>query len=169
MKKLVLSLGVVAVGVGYVVFQYMGNAGAPVVATNPGTVEQPTTNTTPPPSTTPTPAPVPIPAPTPTPAPAPTPKGQYKDGSYTGAVADAFYGPMQVRAVISGGKISDVQFLQYPSDRGTTLRISQNAMPILKREAIAAQSAKVNSISGATQTVDGFVQSLSSALAQAKA
>ena len=163
---MLLSFGVVAVGVGYVVFQYMGNTGAPVVATNPGTVEQPT-NTTPPPSTTPTPTPTPVP--TPTPAPTPAPKGQYKDGSYTGAVADAFYGPMQVRAVISGGKISDVQFLQYPSDRGTTLRISQNAMPILKQEAIANQSAKVNAISGATQTVDGFVQSLSSALAQAKA
>jgi len=42
--------------------------------------------------------------------------GSYKDGSYTGSVQDAFYGNIQVRAVISGGKITDVLFLQFPND-----------------------------------------------------
>ena len=150
-KKVLLSLGVIAIGVGYVVFQYMGNSGAAsTVATNTGTtpIDQQTTGT---------------------PPPTPAPQGQYKDGSYTGSVADAFYGPIQVKATISGGKLTDVQFLQYPNKVGHTLEVSQSAMPILKQEAIAAQGAKVNTISGATQTVDGFVQSLTSALAQAKA
>src|SRR5581483_2062800 len=73
---------------------------------------------------TPAPAPAPNPAPTPTPTPAPKPKGQYADGSYTGSVADAYYGYIQVKAVISGGKITDVQFLQYPNDRSTSIMIN---------------------------------------------
>ncbi|GCE16015.1 hypothetical protein [Tengunoibacter tsumagoiensis] len=39
---------------------------------------------------------------------------QYKDGSYTGSVADAHWGNLQVKAIIKNGKITDVQFLQYP-------------------------------------------------------
>lgn len=108
-------------------------------------------------------------------SPAPTPKTQpqsnisYKDGQYTGSVADAFYGPVQVKAVIQGGRLTDVQFLQYPSDRSTSARISSIAMPQLTSEAIQAQSANVDIISGATQTSAAFQQSLSSALAQAQA
>ena len=97
----------------------------------------------------------------------PKPQGKYKDGSYTGAVADAFYGNIQVRAVITGGKITDVIFLQYPNDRGTSIEINSQAMPILKQQAIRVQSAKVDGVSGATASSDAFVQSLGSALQQA--
>lgn len=93
----------------------------------------------------------------------------YKNGSYAGAATDAFYGIVQVKAVIQGGRLTDVQFLQYPNDRGHTIEVSQMSMPILIKEAIAAQSAQVDTISGATQTVDGFKASLESALAQARA
>lgn len=92
----------------------------------------------------------------------------YKDGQYTGSVADAFYGNIQVKAIISGGKITDVQFLQYPNDRSNSVRINQQAMPYLTQEAIQTQSADVNIVSGATDSSQAFVQSLSSALAQAK-
>ncbi len=94
-------------------------------------------------------------------------QGRYKDGTYTGSVADAYYGPMQVAVVIQGGKITDVQFLQYPSDRSTSIAINSQAMPYLKAEAIQAQSAQVDIVSGATQSSQAFVQSLSSALSQA--
>ncbi len=92
----------------------------------------------------------------------------YKDGEYTGDITDAYYGNVQVKAVIKDGKISDVQFLDYPKDRGTSLRLSLNAMPILKTEAIAAQNANVNIVSGATQTSEAFNRSLSSALLKAR-
>lgn len=93
--------------------------------------------------------------------------GQYKDGAYTGPVADAYFGSVQISAAISGGKLSDVSFLQYPNDRRTSEQINQQAMPILVDEAVAAQSANVDIVSGATQTSQAFKESLSAALAQA--
>jgi len=92
----------------------------------------------------------------------------YKDGTYTGAVADAYFGNVQVEAVVSNGNLSDVQFLRYPKDNRTSAGKSSHAMPILKSEAISSQNANVNIISGATQTSRAFVQSLGSALTQAK-
>ncbi len=127
-------------------------------------------------SVSPTPAPVVTPAPTKTPtptstsAPAPAPKkGLYTDGSYTGSVADAYYGKVQVKAIISGGKITDVQFLQHPQSHSNSVYINSRAMPLLTQEAISAQSASVDGVSGATFTSDAFRQSLSAALTQAKA
>ncbi len=96
-----------------------------------------------------------------------TPHGQYKDGTYTGSVADAFYGNIQVQAVISGGRIVDVIFLQYPNDRSTSIAINTQAMPYLKQEALQAQSAAVDIVSGASDTSQAFQQSLASALSQA--
>lgn len=121
------------------------------------------------PTPTPTPIPTPVPVPTPAPAPAPAPSvGMYKDGSYAGPVTDAYYGNVQVQAVIQGGKLADVQFLQYPNDRSTSIKINSQAMPILKQEAVQAQSANVNVVSGATATSEAFQQSLAAALAMAK-
>lgn len=96
------------------------------------------------------------------------PTGQYKDGSYTGVVSDAYYGNIQVKAIISGGKIIDVIFLQYPNDRANSVRVNTQAIPILKEEAIAAQNANVDVVTGATESSHAFIQSLESALAQAK-
>ncbi|SRR5260221_10710473 len=108
------------------------------------------------------------PAPTNPPAPTATPKGTYRDGQYTGSVADAFYGNVQVRAIIQGGKLTDVQWLDYPRDRRTSQEINFQATPWLKQEAIQAQSAQVDFISGATLTSQAFVESLQYALNQAK-
>jgi uncharacterized protein with FMN-binding domain len=92
----------------------------------------------------------------------------YKDGQYTGSSADAYYGFIQVLAVISNGKLTDVRFLQYPNDRPNSVEINSQAMPYLKQEALQAQSANVNIVSGATDTSQAFIQSLSSALEKAK-
>lgn len=93
----------------------------------------------------------------------------YKDGSYTGSIANAYYGNVQVQVTISGGKITNVQFLSYPNDNPNSQSINEQATPYLKQEAIQAQTANVNVISGATLTSQAFVQSMSSALNQAKA
>ena len=91
----------------------------------------------------------------------------YKDGTYTGPTVDVFYGLVQVQATIQNGKISNVQFLQYPSDRRTSVEINTQAMPWLTQEAIQTQSANVDLISGATLTSEGFANSLQAALQQA--
>jgi len=92
----------------------------------------------------------------------------FVDGSYTGTPADAYYGTVQVKAIIQNGKIADVQFLQYPNDRPNSRFINDQAMPLLTQEAIVAQSAQVDGVSGATFTSQAFQQSLASALVLAK-
>jgi uncharacterized protein with FMN-binding domain len=92
----------------------------------------------------------------------------YKNGVYLGNVADAFYGNVQVQIVVSGGKITDVQFIQYPSDRPRSTEINRQALPLLRSEAIQAQNANVNVVSGATYTSQAFIESLGSAVAKAK-
>ena len=91
----------------------------------------------------------------------------YKDGTYTGSVANAYYGNVQVKATISGGKITSVDFLQSPNTHETSVIINQQAMPYLQQEAIQSQSANVQIVSGATFTSQAFQQSLQSALQQA--
>lgn len=92
----------------------------------------------------------------------------YKDGSYTGDPQQINYGTVQIKAVISGGKITDIQFVQMPNDPGHTTEVTTAAEPVLKQEAITKQSASVDILSGATQTSEAFQQSLASALAMAK-
>jgi uncharacterized protein with FMN-binding domain len=115
------------------------------------------------PAPTPTPTPVPV---VPTPPPVVVPKGQYKDGTYVGDRVYNYHGYIQVQAIIAGGKITDVQFLEYPNS-GDSRSINRRAMPKLTQEAIVAQSAKVDTISGATDTSGAFRTSLKSALSQA--
>jgi uncharacterized protein with FMN-binding domain len=97
-----------------------------------------------------------------------TPSNAYKNGTFAGSVVDVNWGLVQVQATIQNGQISNVQFLQYPSDRRTSQRINSIANPELEQEAIQAQSANVDIISGATLTSEGFQQSLQDALSQAK-
>lgn len=94
--------------------------------------------------------------------------GGYKDGTYTGPEVDAQYGLVQVKAVIQNGKIINVQFLEYPNDRRTSIRINNVAVPDLQQEAIQAQNANVDLITGATLTSEAFQMSLQVALNQAK-
>jgi uncharacterized protein with FMN-binding domain len=104
---------------------------------------------------------------TPTPG-ATSPSGAtYKNGTYMGNAADAQWGVVQIQVVIQNGKITSVQFLQYPNERNRSVEINSYADPILVNEAIQAQSAKVDMVSGATDTSDAFIQSLSNALSQA--
>lgn len=96
-----------------------------------------------------------------------TPAGAYRDGNYTGMQADAQWGTVEVVAVITNGQLSDVQFATYPNHRNRSKEINAQAMPILAQEAIQSQQADVDIVSGATDTSEAFIQSLSSALSQA--
>jgi len=93
--------------------------------------------------------------------------GAAKDGTFTGQTAQTPFGPMQVAAVISGGKITDVKVLQETNQGGRSVQISNQADPMLRSEVLQAQSANVSMIGGATYTSMGYLQSLQSALDQA--
>ena len=95
------------------------------------------------------------------------PDVSYKDGTYTGSVADTIYGKVEVAAVISGGKITDIQFLKMPDDQENSKVVTAMAEPRLKSETLSKQSADIDFVSGATQTSEGFEQSLQAALDQA--
>lgn len=181
MKKFSLSLFVFVASAAYVAYQFVGGApaSASLVAATPDQLQsqsagtqQPAASSAPVAAAVPTQKPTPAPAtPKPVPAPAPVPvkpKGQYIDGTYTGSAADAYYGLVQVQAVIQAGRLVGVNFLQYPNDRNTSQQINSQAMPWLKQEAIAAQSARVSGVSGASDTSQAFIESLGSALAKAK-
>jgi uncharacterized protein with FMN-binding domain len=94
---------------------------------------------------------------------------RYNDGQYASQVVDAFYGLVKVQATIQNGALADIEFLEYPNDRRTSIRINSFAMPMLKSEAIRAQNADVDIISGATLTSEAFSLSLQSAVESAKA
>lgn len=101
-----------------------------------------------------------------TPSTTPT-TGSYIDGTYTGSVSGNEYGPIQVAAVISGGKIVDVKFLQMPSAEGHSREITAFAESPLRQSAIAKQSAHIDFVSGATSTSQSYEVSLQAALDQA--
>ncbi|MFG2957041.1 FMN-binding protein [Streptomyces sp. NPDC048291] len=84
----------------------------------------------------------------------------------TGQVAQTQYGPVQVRITVSGGKITQAEAVQAPKG-GTSDQKTALSVPQLNKEAVAAQSANIDSVSGATYTSTGYKQSLQSALDQA--
>ncbi len=77
------------------------------------------------------------------------------------------WGPMQVEITVSGGKITAAQAVQYPSGNGRDAEINSYALPVLNQEVVDRQSAQIDTVSGATVTSDGYLQSLQSALDQA--
>lgn len=91
----------------------------------------------------------------------------YGDGTYTGDAASTRWGDVQVSVTIADGSISDVQFVSYPDGDPRSAQINAQATGMLAQEAIQAQSADVQMISGATFTSEAFMQSLDSALSQA--
>ncbi|MFF4507250.1 FMN-binding protein [Streptomyces sp. NPDC001401] len=92
--------------------------------------------------------------------------GAAQTKTVTGSVAQTQYGPVQVRITVANGKITKADAVQAPkgglSDQKTAM-----AVPKLNQEAVAAGSAKIDSVSGATYTSSGYKQSLQSALDQA--
>ncbi len=124
----------------------------------------------------PTPAPASAPLSTPDPAAPATPAVRIasattglNDGTYAGPVVNAYYGLMQIEAVVSNGRLSTIHVLQYPNDRRTSIFINRQALPMLRDEVISAQSARVDIVSGATLSSRAFIQSLGAALNKAHA
>jgi uncharacterized protein with FMN-binding domain len=83
-----------------------------------------------------------------------------------GPVITTPYGDVQVEVTINGRQLLDVKALELPSDRSRSARISQNAGPELRSEALRAQSANIDLVSGASYTSQAYVDSLQGALDQ---
>ncbi|MBB5825222.1 FMN-binding protein [Micromonospora carbonacea] len=85
-------------------------------------------------------------------------------GRYDGSVAQTRWGPVQVRITVSAGKITDVTALRVPDGNHRDQQINDYAVPILRQSALAAQSADIDTVSGATVTSDGYRESLQAAI-----
>jgi uncharacterized protein with FMN-binding domain len=81
-----------------------------------------------------------------------------------GAVVPTPYGPVQVAVRFDHGRIVDVRALRTPSDAARSVRLAALATPVLRSEVLAAQSARVDSVSGATYTSEGYARSVQYAL-----
>jgi uncharacterized protein with FMN-binding domain len=115
------------------------------------------------------------------PAPTPTPPARTRSQTtrkrpapaaarrVTGSVIMTAYGPVQVRIKVRGSRILSIDNLALPFDRNRSQEISSIAGPLLRTEALRAQSARIDVVSGATYTSDGYAQSLQSALDRAHA
>jgi uncharacterized protein with FMN-binding domain len=85
--------------------------------------------------------------------------------TFTGAAVTMRYGIVQVKITVQGGKIVDAQAVQAPT--GSNDRYTQKAVPVLREQTIAAQSANIQGVSGASFTSYGWYTSLASAIAKA--
>ncbi|WP_166790728.1 FMN-binding protein [Cryobacterium mannosilyticum] len=85
-------------------------------------------------------------------------------GTFDGSVVHTRFGPVQVSVTIANGTITEVTALQLTNDGGRSVMISNQAAPILRSEVLAAQSAQVQNVSGATYTTGGYLTSLQAAL-----
>jgi uncharacterized protein with FMN-binding domain len=92
-----------------------------------------------------------------------TPSG-LKDGTYAGQNSNNRWGTVQVQITVSGGAITDVTALRVPGGNGQSQQINDYAAPILRSEALQAQSSKIDTVSGATYTSNSYMKSLQSAI-----
>ena len=84
-----------------------------------------------------------------------------------GDSADTRWGPVQVQITVTKGAVTAVTAVVYPQNNGRDVEINAYAIPQLNQEATAARSATIDTVSGATVTSDGYIQSLQSALDKA--
>lgn len=103
----------------------------------------------------------------PTAAPTTAPSTAGASGTFTGTAAQTRFGAVQVQITVADGTITDVAALQLTDHDQKSVQISNRAAPVLRKEVLSAQSANVQSVSGATYTSGGYLTSLQSALDQA--
>ena len=97
-------------------------------------------------------------------APAVTPSHRPRTVTVNGTPASTRYGPVQVQITVTDGRITAAQAITYPRSDHREQEINDPAVPQLNQETLQAQSAAIDSVSGATFTSAGYQQSLQSAL-----
>ena len=99
-----------------------------------------------------------------TPRPSSTGQAAPTTRTVNGEAIDTQYGPVQVQVKIRGSRIVSATAIDYPQGSGRDREINSYAVPALQQETVSAQSARIDTVSGATYTSEGYVQSLQSAL-----
>ncbi|MGZ4455834.1 MAG: FMN-binding protein [Nocardioides sp.] len=130
----------------------------------PTPVSSPSATTRPSPTHPASPSPTPSPSPSPTPSPSPSPRPV----TTTGPTISTAYGPVQVQVTTLGKRMTAVKVLQHPSGNPRSDQVNAYALPRLHDEAMAAQSAHIDMVSGATYTSAGYIRSLQAALDRAR-
>mgnify|MGYP001359808944 CR=1 FL=1 len=92
------------------------------------------------------------------------PKLTSGQSTLTGHVADTVYGPVQVQLIVQDSKIVKVAILEQPASTIHDIQIGEFAFPRLISETLAAQNGKIDAVSGASYTSQGYIASLQSAL-----
>lgn len=87
--------------------------------------------------------------------------------TYTGAAVTTRFGDVQVQITVEDGKITRSEVTQVPWSDHKDQEINAYAVPILNAEAVDAQSADIDMVSGATFTSQGYIGSLQSAIDEA--
>ena len=95
---------------------------------------------------------------------APTTSTSVTTTKVDGSAASTRYGDVQVEVTITNGKITDVEAIEYPNQDPRDQQINSDAIPQLQAQVLAAQSADIAGVSGATYTTEGYITSLQSAL-----
>lgn len=103
---------------------------------------------------------------TPSSTPSPSSSASSATTTVTGDAVDTRYGAVQVKVTFSGTTITAVETVQSPSGNRRDIEINDQALPILEQEALSSQSANIDTVSGATYTSEGYIQSLQSAIDQ---
>jgi uncharacterized protein with FMN-binding domain len=96
------------------------------------------------------------------------PLGSSTSRTFKGPTEDTQHGPVQVSIVVKTKKIVNVKASISPNEDGRSPFLQSRAVPLLKQEVLTAQSAKINEVSGATETSDAYIQSLQSAIKKAR-
>lgn len=102
--------------------------------------------------------------PTPTPSASSSANSAATTKTVLGSAVDTRYGTVQVKVTFSGNSITAVDTVQAPSGNGRDIEINQQALPMLEQEVLASQSANIDTVSGATYTSEGYIQSVQSAI-----
>lgn len=84
--------------------------------------------------------------------------------TFAGDTVQTRFGSVQVQITVSSGKITDVTALQLTDEDRRSVQISNRAAPLLRAEVLKAQSANVQTISGATVTSSAYLTSLQAAI-----
>ncbi|MGO4595010.1 FMN-binding protein [Leifsonia sp. 2TAF2] len=98
--------------------------------------------------------------------PSPSASASTASTTVTGSAVDTRYGAVQVEVTFSGNTITAVKTVQSPDRDGRDIEINDQALPILEQEVLASQSANIDTVSGATYTSEGYIQSVQSAIDQ---
>ena len=88
--------------------------------------------------------------------------------NFDGKLVRTKFGPLQVRITVASGKITDIVLVAVPGGNARADQISEAALPTLRAHALSAQSADVDTVSGATATSDAYRKSLQAAIDKAR-